>query len=66
MCTLNQQQARAAWKSILRHHPFFRAGGRFGFDWRTFRYCYPSDCDVLREVVTLATGETVRYTVLGK
>lgn len=48
---MNPQTARSVWKSIIRNHPFFQAGGMFGFDWQTFHVCYPNDCAILRAVL---------------
>ena len=52
---MNRSTALATWKAIRRHHPFFRSGGMFGFDWRTFHVCYPADCAILRQAVRIAT-----------
>lgn len=51
---MDAKQGLAVWKAIRRHHPFFRAGGAFGFDWRTFHVCYPTDCAILRVAVAAA------------
>ncbi len=48
--------AYASWKSILRHHPFFQAGGTFGYDFRTMNVCYPDDCRVLKAVIVAANN----------
>jgi hypothetical protein len=51
-----KRAAMAVWKAILRNHPFFKAGGAFGFDWRTFCACYPADCAILRHAVAVASA----------
>lgn len=50
---MNKSNARAVWKSILRHHPFFREGGMFGFDFRTFHVSDPYACAILKRAVAL-------------
>lgn len=35
-------------RSIRRNHPFFQDGGTwFGWDWQTFRVCYPRSAAIL-------------------
>jgi len=45
----------AVWKSILRHHPFFKDGGMFGWDSCTFAISYPRDAQILKVAIKLAT-----------
>lgn len=51
---MDRDQAIAVWKSILRNHPFFNAGGMFGYDWPTFRMLYPQSARVLKQAITIA------------
>ena len=34
-------------KAIFRNHPFFQSGGLYGWDWATFRVCYPRSAAIL-------------------
>ena len=43
--------ALAIWKSIKRHHPFFKSGGLFGFDLRTMAMSYPRDAIILSTAI---------------
>ncbi len=47
-------------KSIWRNHPFFNSGGgAFGYDFPTFRVCYPRSAAIYRAVAAVARKEAV-------
>ncbi len=48
-------QALSIWKSIRRHHPFFKSGGKYGHDYNTMvARGYRRDADILIECVEIA------------
>ncbi len=46
----------ATFKAIRRNHPFFKSGGMFGHDWRTFGLLYPRACSILKAAQAAQEG----------
>jgi hypothetical protein len=52
---MSKDQALATWKSIMRNHPFFQDGGKYGFDFPTMHACgYGRTATILKECIRIA------------